>query len=180
MVGIKNNRRAQYTRQVIQDTVLSLLENKAINAITVTEVCKLSDINRSTFYRYYDDVYECVDSIETKFLESFDLDSVESPIQGMEMVLEEFYQHKILSNLVFVEGKTRLLEKLFETLGNNGPDVNAYQDAYLMAGMQSILKKWVKDGMKLTPHELTKVIVSIVFADDIQYLRPFMNQGIKR
>ena len=102
MVGIKNNRRAQYTRQVIQDTVLSLLENKAINAITVTEVCKLSDINRSTFYRYYDDVYECVDSIETKFLESFDLDSVESPIQGMEMVLEEFYQHKILSNLVFV------------------------------------------------------------------------------
>ena len=67
MVGIKNNRRAQYTRQVIQDTVLSLLENKAINAITVTEVCKLSDINRSTFYRYYDDVYECVDSIETKY-----------------------------------------------------------------------------------------------------------------
>ncbi|WP_125762826.1 TetR/AcrR family transcriptional regulator [Companilactobacillus hulinensis] len=172
MVGIKNNRRAQYTRQVIQDSVLSLLENKTMNNITVTEVCNLADINRTTFYRYYEDVYKCVDEIEEEFIDSLNEDIVKSPSQGMEMVLDEFYHHKRLSNLVFVEGKTRLLEKLFEDFGHNAPNVNEYQDVYLMAGIQSALKKWVKDGMKLTPHELTRKIVSLVFADDIQNLRP--------
>lgn len=171
MVGIKNNRRAQYTRQVIQDAVLSLLESKTINNITVTEVCKMADINRTTFYRYYDDVYHCVDGIESEFIESLNEGDVESPSQGMEMVLNEFYQRKRLSNLVFVEGKTRLLEKMFEDFGDKAPNVDEYQDVYLMAGIQNVLKKWVKDGMKLTPHEVTKKIISLVFADDIQSLR---------
>lgn len=176
MVGIKNNRRAQYTRHVIQESVLSLLENKAINNITVTEVCKLADINRTTFYRYFDDVYGCVDNIESEFLESLNSENIDAPMQGMEMVLNEFYHHKQLSNLVFIEGKTRLLEKLFENFDPRNIDVDAYEDVYLMAGIQSVLKKWVKDGMKLTPHELTQVIISLVFADDIQKMRPIVDK----
>ncbi|APX71355.1 TetR/AcrR family transcriptional regulator [Companilactobacillus allii] len=176
MVGIKNNRRAQYTRKVIQDAVLSLLESKTINNITVTEVCKLADINRTTFYRYFDDVYGCVDNIEAEFLESLNSEMVNSPMQGMEMVLNEFYHHKRLSNLVFVEGKTRLLEKLFENFDPINLDIDAYQEVYLMAGLQSVLKKWVKDGMKLTPHKLTGIIIPLVFADNIQEIRPLIRK----
>ncbi|WP_125590154.1 TetR/AcrR family transcriptional regulator [Companilactobacillus jidongensis] len=177
MVGIKNNRRAQYTRQVIQDAVLSLLENKAIGDIKVTEVCKLADINRTTFYRYYDDVFKCVESIETEFIESMEPSENMKPVEAFEKLLSAFYNQKRLSNLVFVEGKTKLIDRIQQTIENGGagkPQINEYdkyQEVYMMSGMLAIMKKWVKEGMPETPKELSKVIIQITFADNIQSLR---------
>ena len=61
------DRRVQYTKKVIVDTFLNLLEEKDISKITVTEICKIADINRATFYRYYLDVYDLKDKIEDDF-----------------------------------------------------------------------------------------------------------------
>ena len=47
------DRRVKYTKKIIKDTFLNLLKEKEISKITVSEICKLSDINRATFYRYY-------------------------------------------------------------------------------------------------------------------------------
>ncbi|WP_334329294.1 TetR/AcrR family transcriptional regulator [Companilactobacillus sp. HBUAS59699] len=177
MVGIKNNRRAQYTRQVIQDAVLSLLEDKSINDIKVTEVCKLADINRTTFYRYYDDVFKCVEGIETEFIESLDADEDLKPEQAFEKVLNAFYNQKRLSNLVFVEGKTKLLDRIQQTVENSGKgkpqldEDDQYQEVYMMSGMMAIMKQWVKNGMIETPKELSKIMIRIIFADNIQSLR---------
>lgn len=86
MVGVKNNRRAQYTQQVIQETVLSLLESKPINAISVTEVCEQADVNRTTFYRYYTDIYDCVESIEKAFVTSLNPLDGATPTQALEQI----------------------------------------------------------------------------------------------
>ncbi|AKP67064.1 TetR/AcrR family transcriptional regulator [Companilactobacillus ginsenosidimutans] len=175
MVGVKNNRRAQYTQQVIQDTVLSLLENKRISNITVTEVCKIADINRTTYYRYYDDIFQCVDTIETEFLNSIEIDQNMSPTEAISLLLNAFYERRKLSNLVFIEGKTKVLDKMQSAMSGRKPDVandlGGYQEVYVMLGMQGILKKWVKDGMPQTPDELTKIIVKIFFASNLQDLR---------
>lgn len=171
MVGIKNNRRARYTKKVVQETVLDLLESKPINNITVTEVCKKADVNRTTFYRYYEDIYHCVDDIELDFLNSVDTPEKVEPTSALESLLTAFYNEKKLSNLVFVEGKTRILERMQNSMNQNGKNLDQYQSAYLMSGMQSIMKIWVKNGMKETPSELTQVIIKIVFADDLQPLR---------
>ena len=57
----KEDRRNSYTRKAIRDAVFSLLRTKPIERISVTEVCKLADINRSTFYLHY---YDCMDVLE--------------------------------------------------------------------------------------------------------------------
>ncbi|MFD1472094.1 TetR/AcrR family transcriptional regulator [Companilactobacillus mishanensis] len=175
MVGVKNNRRAKYTRSVIQDTVLSLLEKKPIDNITVTEICKIADINRTTYYRYYDDVYKCVDAIETEFLDSIEIRQGMSAQESLRTLLDAFYERRKLSNLVFVEGKTKVLERMSITMKGKEPRPiegnDEYQEVYVMLGMQGILKKWVKDGMPQTPDELTKIIMKIFFADNLQGLR---------
>ena len=63
------DRRTKYTKKVIKDTFLNLLEKKDISNITVTEICDISDINRGTFYRYYMDVYDLLKNIEQEFIE---------------------------------------------------------------------------------------------------------------
>lgn len=175
MVGTKNNKRAVRTKRLIQKTVLSLLQQKKIDAITVTEVCQKAAVNRTTFYRYYDDIYMCVDAIETEFLESMNIPQNISPIEAVEKLLESFYQNPQISNLVFVEGETKLLDKMHHTMEheiNEHPSIfNEYQETFIMLGMQGILKRWVKTGMKETPAQLTKLIVRIIFADDLRKTR---------
>ena len=50
------DRRVKYTKKVIKDTFLSLLEEKDITNISVKELCEVADVNRGTFYRYYEDI----------------------------------------------------------------------------------------------------------------------------
>ena len=174
MVGIKNNRRTIYTQKIIKESVLSLLETKSINKITVKDVCTKADVNRSTFYRYYEDIYACVDEIESEFIDALSIPEDCQPIQGLQIVLEGFYQNPILSNLAFVEGQTRLLQKMHEALDPGDEDkpmqFSEYQEIYVMAGMQGVLRKWVKDGMKEEPKELTKILQKLFFAEDLRKL----------
>ena len=71
----KEDRRTKYTRQAIKDTFLKLLEKKSYPKITVTEICKLAEINRGTFYLHYYDMDDVLDDILTEMLE--DTKSVE-------------------------------------------------------------------------------------------------------
>ena len=44
----RTDRRTQYTRKVIKDALLDLLEEKAISTITITDICRMAEINRGT------------------------------------------------------------------------------------------------------------------------------------
>ncbi len=45
----KEDRRIRYTKQVIKETFLKLLEKNSFSKITVTELCRMAEINRGTF-----------------------------------------------------------------------------------------------------------------------------------
>ena len=62
------DRRVKYTKKIIKETTLSLLKEKDISKITISEICTLADINRATFYRYYLDIYDLLEKIEEEFI----------------------------------------------------------------------------------------------------------------
>ena len=45
----------------IQEALLELLKVKNIQQITVRAICEMADINRSTFYAHYLDVYDLLE-----------------------------------------------------------------------------------------------------------------------
>ena len=59
----KEDRRIRYTRQIIKETFLKLLEKKSFTKITVTELCRIAEINRGTFYLHYYDMEDVLDDI---------------------------------------------------------------------------------------------------------------------
>ena len=46
MAGTIDNRRSQFTKQIIQQTFFDLLKEKDLNKITVKEIAEKADINR--------------------------------------------------------------------------------------------------------------------------------------
>ena len=59
----KRNRREEYTLRVSREAFLVLLHRQNIEKISVGELCAIADVNRSTFYRHYADVYALLDEV---------------------------------------------------------------------------------------------------------------------
>lgn len=59
----KNDARVRYTKLVLKNALLKLMQTKPINKITVKEVCELAGLNRATFYAHYGNCFDLLESI---------------------------------------------------------------------------------------------------------------------
>ena len=69
----KLDRRTKRTKIALKNHFMELLKIKPIQKITVTELCDMVDINRSTFYKHYFDLYALLEDIEKDFYHQIDL-----------------------------------------------------------------------------------------------------------
>ena len=69
---MKSDVRIRYTKSVIREAFFTCLKKKgSIKDVTVTEVCELAEVNRSTFYKYFKDCYDLVEQIEDEEIREF-------------------------------------------------------------------------------------------------------------
>lgn len=66
--------RIQRTKSAIKTAFLDLRKKKPIEKITVTELTKLANINKATFYLHYSDIYALSDEIEDSFIDEILMD----------------------------------------------------------------------------------------------------------
>ena len=65
------DKRVKRTKKALRDALLTLLESKSINEITVTELTTLADVNRATFYFYYIDLLDMLQQVQNEVYECF-------------------------------------------------------------------------------------------------------------
>lgn len=70
-----NDPRARRTRNLITNAFFSLSQTKDFEQITIGDIAKQADINRSTFYAHFEDKYALLDNIIESTM-TFDLTSV--------------------------------------------------------------------------------------------------------
>lgn len=64
------NASSRKTKSRIKEAFAELInEKKELSKITVTELVKKADITRSTFYTYYDDIYDLADDYQLETIE---------------------------------------------------------------------------------------------------------------
>lgn len=62
-MNTKNNRRKRESKAKIESVFMELLQTRELNRITVSDICKLAGVNRSTFYANYGDIYVLADTV---------------------------------------------------------------------------------------------------------------------
>lgn len=65
----KTDNRVRYTKMVLQEAILKILQDKPIDKVTIKEICDEAEINRGTFYLHYTTPYDLLKEIENKFIE---------------------------------------------------------------------------------------------------------------
>lgn len=176
------DRRIKYTKRMIKETFLSLLEKKDINKITVSEICTIADINRATFYRYYLDIYDLFDKIQEDFVEKLkiyistvdDNFTIFSFSRGLlEVLLEEKELAKIIfninNNLIFLND---ILEIAYNNCYNNWkkdlPNTSdediGYAAIFIFNGALGIINFWIKNNFDKDIDEIALLIQNLSYS----------------
>ena len=69
-MNIPNNRRRKASRDRIETAFVRLLQDRELSQLSVTEICKAADVNRTTFYANYLDIYDLADAVQ-KAIDAF-------------------------------------------------------------------------------------------------------------
>ena len=59
----KTDRRTIYTKNAIKDALLVALDSKPFEKIGVTDICRISEINRGTFYLHYGNLVDVLNEV---------------------------------------------------------------------------------------------------------------------
>ena len=66
--NMAEDRRVRKTKKAIHDVFCEMAKEKKLNEITIKELCLKADINKSTFYLHYHDIYDLAESIQTTLI----------------------------------------------------------------------------------------------------------------
>ena len=85
---------AERTKIWIADKMKELMKTKPLDKIRVTEICRVAEIERPTFYYHFKDKYDLVAWIFLSDAYETDIISAESAAQGMAKMRQEFIFYK--------------------------------------------------------------------------------------
>jgi len=168
-----NNSRRKASRRRIEAAFVRLLQQKPMDEITVSEICKLAEVNRSTFYANYLDIYDLVDNVQLTMEQMVinDIYTEQSEPMGSHAQFVRLFRH-IKENLVFyttyfqlgLDGRFQLTEYNVQ-LAAIGKQVELtrqleYRAEFFRNGLNAIIKKWLKDGCPESPEEMAELIMN--------------------
>ncbi len=71
MTSEKNDLRVRNTKKRLRQTFAQIMSEKPLQSITVAELCVRAEINRSTFYAHYSDIYDLQQKLELEIYAEF-------------------------------------------------------------------------------------------------------------
>ena len=181
--GEKMDRRVRKTRAQLRAGLARLMQQKNIKEITVKELVDEIDINRSTFYLHYTDIYQMLQSIEDELMEDI-LEAIkEHPLdpgmkgEGYSFAVQLF---RILSankdicaalmgpngDMAFVEKIEKLVEdavlpELFTMFPQKVNDIK-YAYAFCINGCVGMIKCWLTGDSDDTPEHMAYLTHTII------------------
>lgn len=88
----KQDRRTIYTRNAITNAYIQLLKQKPKEKIKVTELCRIAEINRCTFYLHFEDINDVERTIEEDLFHKFQkyVDTQKPDVKNRESISDDF------------------------------------------------------------------------------------------
>ena len=168
-MNTKNNKRKRESMQKIEQVLIEFLQTKELNQISVSDICKKADLNRSTFYANYVDIYELADTIreklEAEVSELYKDEITECFNSNNYLVLfQHIKENQIFYRTYFKLGydeKYKIWQYDYNLAKKHfGDRFIEYHMEFFKSGLNRIIKIWLQNGCKETPEEMFEIIKS--------------------
>lgn len=182
------NRKRQYSRKMIEEAFISELRTKPLDKISIVQICKLADVNRSTFYANYLDVYDLMDQVAGKFFEKLFYKSVEQlgepnpngkkdSVRFIEQAVYATLEEKELCTLLVGASHSgsftnKLLDILLDWsteryMAYSGKDAARFrvENTMVMGGALVLWRRWIEGGFRESPELVISAVHRFVEAN---------------
>ena len=178
----KKDRRIRKTRAQLQNGLAKLMKTKSINEITVKELVDEVDINRSTFYLHYTDIYNLLEDIENRLMDEIlrVIDRHKNVTDGgLLSIFTDIFtiidaNRDICSALIGEKGDMAFVQRMEDIIASHGvhdlmnqfmlPERPIhYMISFSMSGCIGMLKEWLSTENSEPPEYMANVAYNTVF-----------------
>lgn len=173
-----DSRRVKMTKRLIKEAFTELLEKKPFNKVTVTDLCNTADINRSTFYAYYEDVPMLMREVQDEVIGYIPTpeklptvaESLEKFFESMEKLFDYVVDNKRLFNVLIIQSDSDdFVERLVRAVLSRYPKdffkedklIKEYKALFCLHGFIGIFKQWIIDDFPMTGREFAEFALSL-------------------
>lgn len=176
------DRRVKRTKRVLRECLFELLETKTIDEITVKELTENADVNRSTFYFYYNDINDMMMQIQNEIYDVFEekvlkpkakFITVEDFTEYISRFFEFLKEYENICKFVISNDPNNFLSgKIKKNLLKHIPDSNVvfpendpkrYLTCFAMFAMWETIIQWMYDGMTVPAEEMAEFLATVYF-----------------
>lgn len=159
------NTREELALTKLKIAMAKLISEKNIHQISVKEICEIANVNRSTFYHYFDNEQDLLNHLEEEASEKLKLKLIEDPIINEDSLAR--YLNYIKSNIDYFEPmffgesciyfRDLFIEKTFDmtnyVMSSNNKDAS-YLHTFIAYGSLETIKEWINNGFDLKTKEI--------------------------
>lgn len=177
------DRRIKKTRKQLLTGLTKLMGEKSVKDITVRELSDLVDINRSTFYLHYKDIFDMVEQIENEMFERFNevfLKHQSKKLNGkpLPMLIDVFHFVAENSEMALVllskNGdnaftarlksivKNKCLNDWMELFNTGKTEYYEMFYSYIVSGCIGLIQYWLENGMKESSNQMATVAQEMI------------------
>lgn len=163
-----NNQKRKKSQENIEKVFLQLIQKKNIEEISVSMICEMAKLNRSTFYSNYIDIYDLADKIKKQMAEKFAEFQLSNNskqnsdgyltmfryIKDNQIFFKTYFKLESICPDVPIQYHVELAEKYY-----NNKFID-YHIEFFRAGLNAIIKKWLNNGCKESPEEMSNILES--------------------
>lgn len=178
----KTDRRIRKTKAQLRQGLAELLQEKSLKEITVKELTDKVDINRSTFYLHYSDIYDMMEKIENELIEEIEELVRTRPVNPFNEssfpFIEEIFtilaeNRQICAALLGPNGDIAFLQRienilsrhslkvLEETLPEKKQDLQ-YLYSFFAFGCVGIIKMWLTGRYGESPQYMARLTFHLI------------------
>lgn len=173
MEELRGDRRSRLSRRFLKEALIELMKTKSIHEISIKKICETADVNRSTFYRYYDSPYQLYDeiiadvSLEIRRLVE---DCPEGPNRLRRLLTDVFSyieeNRELMLVLLSSNGNIGLGETFSEivrrlTTSDTDSELNMYCTQFISAGLTNIVWIWLNNEKRRSPKEIAMMLSAL-------------------
>ena len=145
--------------QAFINALLSLMEEKPYNQISVSELSELAEYDRRTYYRYFTSKDDILFSHCSALLSEMAASMSASPLTPKSGFLSFFTfwnDHRDFLALLYKQNLIHFLGEKITLVS----EFSRYAYYFTLGGLWQVLVLWIRDGMTLTPEQLTAHVLN--------------------
>ena len=169
MAKVCTNEKTASRQRWIENGLLELMQERKFENITVTDLCQHLELSRRSFYRYFSDIEDVLDSLMNHTFQDMAIADTGITVVELEKYYEFWFCHRSLLNALANSGMhSKITEyamryadaeslKRYLTVDDTGMDLSRETNLFMISGLSSLLTSWHREGFQKTPEQMASI-----------------------